>query len=173
MARNLAELRSGPSLLGVSRRAIDVFLAVCLALALQPATAPAQVNRLYDEYRTAGLIRPCAHSEAELREGLAGIPADIRAYDPGFADALNAALEQHPSCGKVSPAPATPGGGGVAADGSPVPATAGAASAVAPAPSGEEGADGLVQAALVALVALAGGLAAWLAAGSTRRDTSD
>jgi hypothetical protein len=59
-------------------------------------TVPAQADfqTLYDQYRAHGGIDGCAFSSGELSSGLADIPADVREYDPGFAVAINAALEQ-------------------------------------------------------------------------------
>jgi hypothetical protein len=68
-------------------------LPLVLALSL-PALAPAALEDLYEEYLTLGGVRGCAHSEAELEDALKDIPADIRAYDPGFAAALTAGLER-------------------------------------------------------------------------------
>ncbi len=40
------------------------------------------------------MIDGCAQSPGELSAALGDIPADVREYDPAFADAINAALEQ-------------------------------------------------------------------------------
>jgi hypothetical protein len=104
-------------------------IAACLiaALLVAPAAAAAQFERLYQEYkRSAGLIDGCAHSADELSAALGEIPADIRAYDPEFAEALNRALDQQiTGCGRDRPKQAQEEGGGtvVAGDGSPGPAT--------------------------------------------------
>lgn len=156
----------------MSRRAAISLLAACLALALVPSAEAADVDRLYDEYRSSGLIRPCAHSDAELRDGLAEIPADVRAYDPGFADAVNAALEQRASCGTAPASPASPEGARLAADGSPGPAAAAPSPVPAPA-EGDDGSNGLAHAGLLAVAALAGAVAVWLAAARKPGDPSD
>jgi hypothetical protein len=109
------------------RIARPLLLALALGALLAPATAVAQVERLYDEYkRTGGQIDACAYSAGELSAALGQIPADVRAYDPGFADALNLALDEHVAgCGKAQPkqqAPQRSSGTAVASDGSPGPA---------------------------------------------------
>jgi hypothetical protein len=63
------------------------------ALAL-PASAAADFQTLYSDYRADGVIDGCAYSSSELSSGLSDIPADVRQYDPGFAAAINAALDQ-------------------------------------------------------------------------------
>ena len=62
--------------------------------AISPGLAFANRESTYDEYRATGVVQGCDYSAEELRAALDDIPPDIRAYDPGFADALNAALEQ-------------------------------------------------------------------------------
>jgi hypothetical protein len=153
----------------VSRRATRSATTSLALLLLAACPALADVDTLYDEYRLRGLVRGCAHPEAELRDGLAQIPADIRAYDPGFADALNAALEQRAaSCeggAALLPAqPVAPGGGATAADGSPGPAGVPSTPAPATEPSGE-GDGGWPQALLLVLSGCAGLAAAGLTVG--------
>jgi hypothetical protein len=96
------------------------------ALLVAPGTAAAQFERLYNEYKeTGGRIDACAYSADELAAALGEIPADVRAYDPGFADALNQALdEQVGGCGQAQQRETPDEGGGtvVAEDGSPGPA---------------------------------------------------
>jgi hypothetical protein len=85
------------------RGAIAIFVAAAVAL-LVPATAAADFQTLYDDYRGDGIIDGCAYPIGELSSGLSGMPADIREYDPGFSDALNTALEQAASGCKATPA---------------------------------------------------------------------
>jgi hypothetical protein len=138
---------------------------------LHPAAAAADLDRLYDEYRSTGVIRGCAYSPAELRRGLAEMPVDIRAYDPGFGDALNAALEQRAACGAIAglvkggPAGAD---GSAAADGSPGPARPPPAAVTGALPAGDAEGAGLQSAGLV-IAAVLGALAFALAAGLGRR----
>jgi hypothetical protein len=104
------------------RRILAVALA---ALLLAPAVAAAQFERLYNEYkRTGGQIDACAYSTEDLTAALGEIPADVRAYDPGFADALNLALDEHVGgCGEAPQREAPSEGSGIVVteDGSPGP----------------------------------------------------
>jgi hypothetical protein len=75
------------------------FLLVTLAIVgaaalLAPATASADFQTLYNDFRADNVIDGCSYSAADLSAGLNEIPADVREYDPAFSDALNAALEQ-------------------------------------------------------------------------------
>jgi hypothetical protein len=132
-------------------------------LLLAPATALAQFQRLYDEYkRTGGRIDACAHAAGDLTAALGEIPADVRAYDPGFADALNRALDQQAAgCGRAQGQGAQRGAGtAVAADGSPGPANP--APMKLPTAAEEPGFPPALVAAMVVLAAilgLAGGVA--------------
>ena len=116
-------------------------LAFALAAAA-PATAGAQLDELYDEYLTSGVVAGCAHTQADLEQALKDIPADIRAYDPGFAAALTNALEQRASgCEQAEQLAEdvlipTLFGTGRAPDGSPGPIAA--AVSIAPPPSPPE-----------------------------------
>jgi hypothetical protein len=97
-------------------------LAALTLLAL-PALASADFQSLYDDYRSDGSIDGCAYSTSQLSSGLNGIPADVREYDPGFADAINAALEQAAGGCGVSPQAASAAKNQTSAgDGSPGPA---------------------------------------------------
>ncbi len=119
------------------RRSLILALALAvLAAAAPPAHGAPRFRALYDEYRRSGLISGCAHSEAELQGALTSIPADIEAYDPGFSDALNAALEDRAAgCASPAPAPAGTGGATTASDGSPGPSAPAVPRAPAPSPS--------------------------------------
>src|SRR4051795_7634990 len=123
----LAAMRSGharPALLLALAAAL--LCPACTAAAAAPP--PVSFQGLYDEYQKLGFVYGCSHRESDLRSALSSIPADIAAYDPGFADALDAALEQRASgCSgaPTSPFPQTPvsaSGTILAADGSPGPA---------------------------------------------------
>jgi hypothetical protein len=137
---------------------LSLTIVAALALLL-PASASADFQTLYDDYRTDGLIDGCTYSSSELSSGLSDIPADVREYDPGFSDALNAALEQAAAGCGLTPQ-ATGGKNEVsAADGSPGP--------VAPKPVAFQtptGGRGLpaVMTALIVLLAAALGAAAVL-----------
>src|SRR5512133_3323623 len=103
-------------------RLIATLLVVAAALLL-PAIARADFQTLYDDYRTDGVIDGCAYTSSELSGGLNEIPADVREYDPGFTDAINAALEQRAAgCGAGPQAAAPTKNEIAAADGSPGPA---------------------------------------------------
>jgi hypothetical protein len=110
--------------------------AAALLAALVPAAAAASrgdrppradFQALYDEYRSLGVILGCSHREADLRDALSAVPADIKAYDPGFVDALDSALEGRVAgCSSTLAAPlgqpTASAGTVVASDGSPGPA---------------------------------------------------
>ena len=122
------------------RVALLAFLA-CLGAAV-PAHA-AGVQTLYDEYLSVGAVSGCGHTSGELESALSSIPADIVAYDPGFEQALNAALEQRASgCNRVSEQADELrsdylGGAISAPDGSPGPPPAPLRSALSPPPAPE------------------------------------
>ena len=150
-------MRSGPA-----RPAVAVALAAVLLLPATAAAASAlpQVGfqGLYDEYQRLGFVLGCSHRESDLRSALSSIPADIAAYDPGFADALDSALEQRASgCtgAPTSPFPQTPvssAGTVLADDGSPGPANQRPLGSL-PAP---EQADTSIPPALIVLASLLG-----------------
>lgn len=73
------------------RRFAGVLLAPLVVMA-GAGTATAATIDLYDDYRANGRIDGCQNTEANLEEALETIPGDIAAYDPGFAEALNTAL---------------------------------------------------------------------------------
>jgi hypothetical protein len=121
------------------RRILFIAAVACALAAAAPAGAGAQLDALYDEYLNFGVIGGCAHTQDELETALKDIPADIRAYDPGFATALTNALEQRASgCEEAQQLAEdvlipTLFGTSEAADGSPGPAAA--AISVVPPPS--------------------------------------
>jgi hypothetical protein len=91
------------------------------ALAL-PSSAGADFQTLYDDYRADGQIVGCEYYSSDLTAGLGAIPADVREYDPGFAEALNGALEQLAAGCGVQPESSSDASAGVTAgDGSPGP----------------------------------------------------
>jgi hypothetical protein len=95
---------------------------MAVAVLMLPATARADFQTLYDDYRADGAIDGCAYSSSYLSSGLSEIPADVREYDPGFAEAINLALEQVAAgCGST-PQEAKMKNAATAADGSPGPA---------------------------------------------------
>jgi hypothetical protein len=147
---------------GPPRTALVLALAAVLLLppsaAAAAAPAPVGFQGLYDEYQKLGFVYGCSHRESDLRSALSSIPADIAAYDPGFADALDAALEQRASgcSGAInSPFPQTPAssaGTVLADDGSPGPANQHPLGSL-PAP---EAADTSIPPALIVLASLLG-----------------
>jgi hypothetical protein len=134
------------------QRLIVSLTAVAAAALLLAAPARADFQTLYDDYRADGVIDGCSYSSSELGSALSGIPADVREYDPGFTDALNAALEQAASGCGTAPQAATKKNLRSAADGSPGP--------IVPRPvafhtAGTGRGMPLVVAALIALLAIA------------------
>lgn len=96
--------------------------AAAAAALLLPAGALADFQTLYNDYRADGVINGCSYSSSELSAGLSEIPADIREYDPGFEDAINAALDQIAAGCGVSPRAVAAKNSVTASDGSPGPA---------------------------------------------------
>jgi hypothetical protein len=93
------------------------------AVLVLPAAAAADFQTFYDDYRADGVIDGCAQSPGELSSALGDIPADVREYDPAFADAINTALEQAATGCEAAPQEAAALKNEViAADGSPGPA---------------------------------------------------
>ena len=122
-------------------RRIPLLAAVACALfAAAPAAAGAQIDEIYNEYLGSGVVAGCAHTQAELETALKDIPADIRAYDPGFSIALTNALEQRAAgCDEAEQLAQdvlipTLFGTSEAADGSPGPAVASVSAAAPPSP---------------------------------------
>lgn len=119
----------------------SLLLPVCAARA-------ATFDDVYTKYQQEGVIVACSFTRAELLSALRNIPADIRAYDPGFEEGLSEALiARGDGCGAFNRAPSTlaptlPGAGIVlAADGSPGPANAAAPRARSAAVRGALGAS--------------------------------
>jgi hypothetical protein len=104
---------------------IAVSTAAVLALvAVLPGAAAAEVLDLYGDYRRTGSVEGCDHSAAELRAALGDVPADINAYDPGFVDALNLALDRRAAgCAGAAQAGRLLSAAVTAEDGSPGPAS--------------------------------------------------
>jgi hypothetical protein len=129
-------------------------IATALGALLLAAAAEADFQTLYDDYRADGAIDGCAYTAGELSNGLGDIPADVRQYDPGFPEALNAALDQVAAGCHAAPA-AVSRNEVTAADGSPGPAVPHALAFKA------TGSDRGLPGVLIALIAvLAAGLAA-------------
>lgn len=97
-------------------------LTIVAAALLGPAAAGADFQSLYDDYRADGVIDGCTYSSAELGSGLSDIPADVREYDPAYAEAINSALEQVAAGCDLQPAEIETPNEISAADGSPGPA---------------------------------------------------
>ena len=134
----------------LARLAKLTFAALAAGLLLA-APAQADFQTLYDQYRAHGGIDGCAVSSGELSNGLADIPADVREYDPGFAVAINGALEQAAGgCGEGPQKAAAIKNEISASDGSP-----GAAVPKAFAIPAADGGRGL-PAALIGLIAVLG-----------------
>jgi hypothetical protein len=130
---------------------------IAATLLLAPA-AGAGFQNLYDDYSADGVIDGCAFPSSELSAGLTDIPADVREYDPGFTEAINAALEQAAGGCDAAPAEAAALKNEIAAvDGSPGPALPEGVAVAAV--DGDRG----MPAVLIALIVL---LAAGLAAGA-------
>lgn len=104
------------------RPLVTLTIAAFAAALLLPAAAQADFQTLYDDYRSDGVIDGCTHSPSELSAGLTDIPADVREYDPGFTEAINAALEQAAAGCGAAPQAAAIKNEITAADGSPGPA---------------------------------------------------
>ena len=139
-------------------------IAAAAAALLLAAPAEADFQTLYDDYHTDGVIDGCSYSSSELSSGLSDIPADVREYDPGFAVAINAALEQAAAgCGEGPQEAAAIKNEISASDGSPGPAVP--KSFAIPAVDGGRG----LPAALIGLIAVLGlALAAAAALGVAR-----
>jgi hypothetical protein len=125
-----------------------IIAAVALAL---PASAAADFQTLYSDYRADGVINGCAYPSSDLSSGLSDIPADVRQYDPGFTAAINAALDQVAAGCGTAPQIAGARDEVSAADGSPGPAVPHRLAFVA------AGTGRGLPAVLVALIALLGG----------------
>jgi hypothetical protein len=102
---------------------LATFAIAVVALLLVPASAGADFQTLYNDYRADGFIDGCSYSASDLSAGLNDIPADVREYDPAFSDAINAALEQAAVGCNASPQQAASIKNEISApDGSPGPA---------------------------------------------------
>ena len=125
------------------RRILFLAGVACALCAAGPAAAGAQLDELYDEYLSSGVVAGCSHTQGDLEQALKDIPADIRAYDPGFATALTNALEQRASgCEEAEQLAQdvlipTLFGTSEASDGSPGPAAASVSVGPPPSPPAE------------------------------------
>jgi hypothetical protein len=102
-------------------RPLATLITATAAGLLLTATARADFQTLYDDYRADGGIDGCAYSSSYLSAGLSEIPADVREYDPGFSEAINTALEQVAAGCGTAPSAAATRNEATAADGSPGP----------------------------------------------------
>lgn len=106
-----------------SRTLATLITNAALALLLLPSLAQADFQTLFDDYRADGTIDGCNYSQGDLSAGLGSVPSDVRQYDPGFSDAINAAMEQAAAGCNASPSEASSIKNEIsAADGSPGPA---------------------------------------------------
>jgi hypothetical protein len=106
-----------------TRRLALLTVTAALALSLVPSLAQADFQTLFNDYRADGTIDGCNYSQSELSAGLSSIPSDVRQYDPGFSNAINAALEQAAAGCNASPTAAASIRNEISAsDGSPGPA---------------------------------------------------
>ena len=104
------------------RPLMKLTIAAALAALLLPSLAEADFQTLFDDYRADGAINGCNYSQSDLSAGLSSVPSDVRQYDPGFSEAINAALEQVAAGCNASPQEASVHNEISAADGSPGPA---------------------------------------------------
>jgi hypothetical protein len=82
----------------MTARLTGVLTALVALACLLPATAaaqrlPAGVQKVFNDFRTDGVISPCKHSAAELAQTRRLVPPDIEQYAPEFPTALDAAIE--------------------------------------------------------------------------------
>ena len=105
-----------------ARLLLPLTIAACLSGLLVPALAQADFQTLFNDYRADGTIDGCNYSESDLSAGLGSVPSDVRQYDPGFTDAINAALQQAAAGCNAGPQAASIANEVSAADGSPGPA---------------------------------------------------
>jgi hypothetical protein len=64
------------------------------------AAAPAAAQGPLDDFRRDGQIDTCRYTDEQLRNGLNGLPPDVKQYAPGLADQLAGGRE---GCGGSSP----------------------------------------------------------------------
>jgi hypothetical protein len=82
----------------MTARMTGAALALLAAACLLPAAASAQrlppgVQKVFNDFRTDGVISPCRHTSAELGKTRRLVPPDIEQYAPEFPSALDAAIE--------------------------------------------------------------------------------
>ena len=137
-------------------------LVAALAALLLPSLAQADFQTLFNDYRADGTIDGCNYSQSDLSAGLSSVPSDVRQYDPGFSDAINAAMEQAAAGCNASPQEASVANEISAADGSPGPAPPKGLALASPGDAREMPA--VLIALMVALGAALGAAATWVAA---------
>ena len=118
------------------RRIAAVGAAVAVALAAAPTALANDFERVYDDFKKTGTVRPCKFSDKQLDNAAKQTPPDIEQYVPSFLDALEAARERREECrsgaqaqqAQPAPAPAgaapAPPAGGAPAPAAPAPGTA-------------------------------------------------
>jgi hypothetical protein len=102
----------------MTARLTGVFVVALVVSCVLPGAALAQrlpsgVQKVYNDFRTDGVVSPCKHSSAQLTETRRLIPPDIEQYAPEFPGALDAAIEARArgECGDkapVAPVPSAP-----------------------------------------------------------------
>jgi hypothetical protein len=108
-------------------RPITVFaVALALLAAVAPPAAraqdkfPADVQKVYDDYRSGGVIEVCDHTQATLESTLDTIKPDFDRDYPDFREAVEAGIDKHKDggCGGDDSSTSDSSGGGT-----PPPAT--------------------------------------------------
>lgn len=89
-----------------TRAPLAVAITIACAISAAPAVAAGGFEELFSDYAEEGFIDGCDHSATELREALADVPADVQAYEPGFADSVNRALDRRALGCETEPPPA-------------------------------------------------------------------
>jgi hypothetical protein len=143
------------------RPLMKLTIAAALAALLLPSLAEADFQTLFDDYRADGAINGCNYSQSDLSAGLSSVPSDVRQYDPGFSEAINAALEQVAAGCNASPQAASVRNEISAADGSPGPAPPKGLALASPGDARDIPA--VLIALMVVLAAALGAAAAWAA----------
>jgi hypothetical protein len=101
-------------------RPITVFaVALALLAALAPAARaqdkfPADVQRVYDDYRTDGVIEVCDHTQQTLESTRDTIKPEFDRDYPDFREAVEAGIDKHKDGGCGGDDSSSSGGGGTA-----------------------------------------------------------
>jgi len=107
-----------------NRRPSVAVLAAIAALALPAAASANDFQRVYNDYKRSGAIKPCKYSDKQLANAEKQTPPDVEQYAPSFLDALSAAREQGADCGRKAAPAAAPGQTAASAPSTPQPAPA-------------------------------------------------